>query len=871
MSRVVVVDDHADDLELYVHVLRHGGHEAVPFTSPVEALQAIAAEPPDLVLADLLMPELDGFELVHALRSAPATCDQRVVLASAVYTQGEFAQMEDDFEHCSFLAKPATPEQLLTAVDRALETHPAVPAAPPADFELRHRRALNRKLLAEARRLRGAENELRRRADQDAALAALGRRALDGLSEDELLDAACSVAREQTGADLVEVLVLEGAGRRLRMVAGAGWSDGVVGHALADARPGSVGARTIAEAEVCDLVRGIDDPLPDRLAAHGVVVGIRAAIPGPTGPVGLIGAYMRRAHAFAPAERSFLHGLAHLLGSAHVSCAARAEAAHREAELQSIFVGARDGLAIVDRELRCVRVNPALAALLGRRERELLGMSAWELVAPQSLGDLEEGWAAALRDGSGAGLVWVVRSDGVDRAVEYSATMEILDGFHLVSFRDVTERVDGDRRLKATMNAVEASERRYANLIETLPNGMVTVDPDGRIALVNPQTERMFGYGRSELIDQPIELIVPKPPTARGGETVGRRRDASEFPVEIGRGALESDGGTLVTYVITDVTERRALERQLNESQKLDAIGRLAGGIAHDFNNVLQVIVGYALSAQRRTAGRPEADEVGEIVLAAERAASLTRQLLAFSRRQVIQPVVLDLNAVVQDTQRMLARMVGDDVEMSLALDPSLRYVLADAAQLEQVLANLLVNARDAMPSGGRVTITTENVLMNGDAASLDLTPGPYVRLCIEDTGIGMDEETVAHAFEPFFTTKGDGDGSGLGLSTVHGIVAQSGGGIRIESAPGAGTRVCIHLPAVEGDLRPARETSGTTRVRGGAERILLAEDDPVIRRLLKRELERLGYAVTTAADATEALAAGAGARFDLLVTDFML
>lgn len=566
---------------------------------------------------------------------------------------------------------------------------------------------------------------------------------------------------------------------------------------------------------------------------------------------------------------------------------------HELVELRAAFDGARDALLMADLELRCVRANDAASRLLGRPRAALIGVTAAEVVAPESLRDLDAGWAAALRNGGGTGLITILRPDGVRRTAEYSATAEVVPGLHLISLRDVTERVEMEETLRRTMAEVTAVERRYADLIETLPDGIVAVDTDGAIALVNARTEQMFGYVRGELIGRRVEMLLPERMRAAHGthrarfghasrsramglglDLWGHRKDGSDFPVEVSLSAVTTDQGKLVTSVVTDITERMQLEQQLQQSQKLEAIGRLAGGVAHDFNNVLQVISGYATSLQERASGELDLDELGEIAAAADRAAALTQQLLAFSRRQVLQPVPLDLNAIVGETERMLARMIGEDVELSVDLDPDLAHVLVDRARMEQVLANLAVNARDAMPRGGRVLISTRNVELNGDAGALGLEPGEYVCLCVTDTGFGMDEQTAARAFDPFFTTKADGQGTGLGLATVHGIVAQSGGHVRMHSVPDQGTTVSIHLPAVEAEsprAESAAEPEDPLCLDG--KHVLLVEDEPVVRRLLEFFLAKLGCVVTPTADGRAALEAGATAEtpFDLVVTDLVL
>ena len=336
------------------------------------------------------------------------------------------------------------------------------------------------------------------------------------------------------------------------------------------------------------------------------------------------------------------------------------------------------------------------------------------------------------------------------------------------------------------------------------------------------------------------------------------------------------DGYWVRTWGITrDVTERLHLEEQLRNAQQLEALGRLAGGIAHDFNNILSIIMGHGeLLLATASLDADGKNGVDQIRRAADRAASLTQQLLAFSRKQVLQPRVLDLNETVSGVQKMLTRVIGEDIELVANLSATPMTVRADPGQLEQVLMNLAVNARDAMPQGGKIRMETGYVEMSAEEArDVDLPPGRYVMLKVIDTGRGMDRATLSHVFEPFFTTKPVGKGTGLGLAMVYGIVKQSGGGIRVESEADRGTGFRLYLPAVEGESSGLVERSGTQHVLGGTETILIAEDEPDLRDLTRIFLEGFGYRVLEAGSADEALkiAQSFRERIHLLLTDVIM
>jgi signal transduction histidine kinase len=328
--------------------------------------------------------------------------------------------------------------------------------------------------------------------------------------------------------------------------------------------------------------------------------------------------------------------------------------------------------------------------------------------------------------------------------------------------------------------------------------------------------------------------------------------------------------------VLRDVTDRKQLEAQLRQSQKMEAIGRLAGGVAHDFNNLLSVIAGYAeLILRALPADSPQRVRGEEILKASTRAAALTRQLLAFSRQQVLQPKIFDLNAVVSEMEAMLERLLGVDVILDTRLDPSLGHVRADPGQIEQVVMNLVVNARDAMPDGGRIALSTSNTDMDEAYVRdhLGSRPGPYVLLQVSDTGHGMDPETQAHIFEPFFTTKEKGKGTGLGLATAYGVVKQSGGYIWVNSRPGGGTTFYVFLPRVDPLEETERAPIAEIPPGFAGETILLVEDQEAVRHLMREVLEMSGYIVLEAASGREALRVSAEhkAPIRLMVTDVVM
>jgi PAS domain S-box-containing protein len=434
---------------------------------------------------------------------------------------------------------------------------------------------------------------------------------------------------------------------------------------------------------------------------------------------------------------------------------------------------------------------------------------------------------------------------------------------------------------------------RYTELYESAPIGYLTLQPDGTVVEVNRAGARLFGLERDSLLSRRLGFRVCAEDRPRLDQYLRSLTDAdaatscqlrlvepatgpahaTERTVQL-TGVLASDHSLRV--VASDITRSLALEDQLRQSQKMEGIGRLAGGVAHDFNNILTVILNYASFVHD---GLPESslrEDVGQIVTVGERAAALTRQLLAFSRKQVLQPKVLELNRVLADLALMLRRLIGDDIELVQQYQSNLGLVRVDQNQIEQVLVNLAVNARDAMPTGGRLTIRTADVDLECDQGTGDqcLRRGGYVAVTVTDTGTGMDEATAARVFEPFFTTKAQGKGTGLGLATVYGIAKQSGGCVTVESQLGHGAAFCLYLPRENGTaLALAPPTLSASPASSAVGTILLVEDESALRLVLKRALCGAGYAVLAAASGVDALAASAAhpGEIALLLTDVLM
>jgi len=447
---------------------------------------------------------------------------------------------------------------------------------------------------------------------------------------------------------------------------------------------------------------------------------------------------------------------------------------------------------------------------------------------------------------------------------------------------------------KRNEEALRRSEARYRSLVQSAVYGIYSSSLDGRFLDVNPALVNMLGYSSPEevlALDPKCDVFLDSAQQARlmqefrrgarldNAEVRWKRKDGSAVTVRLsGRMVSRPEETADVLEIIAeDVTERRVLENQFRQAQKMEAVGRLAGGVAHDFNNLLMVISGYTEVLLERTGGKnPLYPKIEAIHQATERATTLTRQLLAFSRKQLLELKVVDINIIVSDMERLLRPLIGENIELHTKLSSDLGRTRADAGQIEQVIMNLVVNSKDAMPNGGKITIETANInLDNGDLRRdySYIRPGPYLLLSVADTGQGMDKETQARIFEPFFTTKEKGKGTGLGLSTVYGIIKQSGGYILAESEAGQGTIFRIFLPRVEGTAEPRDPVRISKSQAGGSETVLLVEDEESVRQLVRETLDAKGYKVLEAnnGEAALALAAQHSGPIHMLVTDVVM
>ncbi len=542
----------------------------------------------------------------------------------------------------------------------------------------------------------------------------------------------------------------------------------------------------------------------------------------------------------------------------------------READYRATFENAPIGMAHTGLDGRWLRVNERLKSLLGYSEDQLLSTDAQSLTHPDDIEASATGRAQLL--------------DGTLSLFATEKRYRRADGDYLWVHLTVSVRRSAGgqpRHFIATMEDISArkkAQRELTHVFDLSPDMICTVSFDGYFTRTNPAFTKVLGFSAEQLQQSLFLSFVHEDDRAATVNELGRlaegqttfgftnryRTASGEYRLLEWHSRADTDA-KLIYAIARDQTDKRLLEEQVRHAQKMEAVGRLAGGVAHDFNNLLTAIVGFAeMAIEQLPASDPVRGDIAHIVHAGHRATALTRQLLAFSRKQILAPRILDLNALVTGMQPMLQRLIGEHVELQTVLDDALLRISADAGQIEQVIMNLAVNARDAMPKGGVLCIGTDMVT---------LAAVRYVRLTVNDTGVGMAPDVLTHLFEPFFTTKEQGKGTGLGLATVHGIVQQSGGSISVHSTTGVGSDFAVHFPAVDGAVVPVSHPGTGAADPTGSETILLVEDQAEVREVVSQLLMRRGYVVLEACDGASALELlrTRTEAVDLILTDIVM
>ena len=963
LGRVLVVDDKIDLKDILVESLTQHGYEALGFSSGIAALEALRHEAFDVLVTDLMMPEIDGITLLRSsLEIDP------LLICIVMTGQGTIETAVDAMKLGAFdyLLKPFRVKTILPVLARAMT----------------------------ARQLKLENLQLR----ETVAIHELSQTIASTLDRQTILNKLADAALQQADADEVSILLPSTDSDDLFVAAVRGeYQQRLLGRRVSTEKSISgfvANKRTplILDGEVNDERFKALWPRPEIRSALCVPMQVASKL------VGVININsLHRARAFSLGQMKALTILASTAATAIESASLYEQVQKAEEQYRSIFENAAEGMFQCTLDYRFITVNPSFARIIGydspaeviqtitniprqlyvdlelvdevnRQLQETGIVRAFEMQTYHKSG--AKIWVSVnirlVRDDAGNPLyregsifdisarkqaeadilyqksllesqteaaidgilvvspeneilsfnqrfleMWGISTELVERGnadeaeaiaatqlinpeanlqriaylyqhpneksyeelqlndgrtlERYSAPVHGPNGEHFGRvwfFRDITDR-----------KQAQAELTRLAAAVEQTGDSVVITDTDGNIEYVNPTFERTTGYTREEVLGRNPRILKSgktDPATyedlwqtiTRGevwvGQLINRKKDGTLYSERATISAVQDEMGKTVNFVAVkqDTTNENQLQEQLRQSQKLEAIGQLAGGVAHDFNNLLTVIGGYSELLLRRLPDDSQLRmSVSEIKKASDRASNLTRQLLAFSRKQILQPKVLDLNSLVCDLDKMLRRLIGEDIDLFTITGPNLAMVKADPGQIDQVIMNLIVNSRDAITHGGKITIQTENVTLTEEEAQhyVSFVPGDYVMLKVSDNGAGMDEETVNRSFEPFFTTKTAGKGTGLGLSTVYGIVRQSGGHISVESEVGVGTTFRIYLPTV--DATKENETGSVEGTPGaGNETILLVEDEEQVRLITQEVLETMGYSVLSAANGEQAL-----------------
>ena len=865
--RVLVVDDESLNLKLASLRLGDAGFEVETARNGDEALEKARRSAPDAILSDVLMPGMDGFLLCRAVRADARLARVPVVLTSSSYVDEADQRLAAEVGANALVLRTSNLQPAVAALHVALRAGTATPVvASDLDVSALHKERVQIQL---ERQMERNDALTRQGAIQAAALSVIR-----GLAE------ALASPRDLASV-LGDVLVhcLDATGLSTGLLYLAAPEGGFHLRAQAGLPPEAraEAAACFGHPEILRRMLDAGDPVALSIDSAPADPALRdfAERLGRTSALVIpfvvaeerVGVLLLAATAQDFSEAAWL-GFARTLAVQFGQTIAVGQSLFRgaasEARYQTVMEQANDAILLLD-ERGVLEANRQAEELLGRPRSAIVGRRYEEFVVDAE-GRAPAGIAFALTT-TRMEDQQLRRADGSTVSVDVSASPVRIgdETIELLILRDITERKRAEMRL-------QQSEEQYRLLFESNPHPMWVYDPDtlGFLA-VNEAAVVLYGYSREEFLRMTLTGLPPPEDVpaflaslqaGEGDDGTGqvlrhRLKSGALVTVDIASNAILFRGRAARLVLATDVSERKKLEAQLLQAQKMEAVGRLAGGVAHDFNNLLGVITGY--SDLLRKDLHPEDAKQGrvkEIQKAAERAAALTRQLLAFSRKQVLQTRVLDLNEIVADVEKMLHRLIGEDVQLLSKMAPGLWPVRADSGQIEQVIVNLVVNARDAMPRGGTIVVETSNCEVD-DAyarAHADVRPGSYVLLTVSDTGEGMDEETQSHIFEPFYTTKEEGKGTGLGLATVFGIVKQSGGHIRVYSEPGVGSTFKVYVPRADERAAVARPPAAAGAIARGHETVLLVEDAEALRVMVREILEQAGYTVIECKSSEEAL-----------------
>ena len=881
---VLIVDDRRENLVALRHVLADLDVEIVEATSGNDALAATIGRHFALAIVDVQMPGMGGYELAENLRGDEATRVIPIIFVTASFADDMHMFQGYEAGGVDYIVKPFDSKVLLGKVRVFLEL----------DWQRqelsRHRDELQGLVAERTAQLRHLGDVLRGIRNVNQLIVREGDRR-------RLIEDGCRTLVTQRGYQGAWILLEAGANHEC-FGSQAGFPEEVFGELLEHARQGEwppcCSGSTVAEVNMitCPAETCAGCPMAH---VYGDCSAMSAPLVHDGRRYGCLGVSVPARFAADREEQSLFMEIAADIGFALHGIEAEEEHVAKGERYRALVMQSMDCLILHDLDGNIQDVNERSCVTYGYSREELLSMN---------VGDLDPDYESRAETGAfyrrmepGGTVEFEARQrskDGRVFPVEVRLCLMEIAGEPLVQglCRDITEKHVAHRKLME-------SEDRYKRLVEMLTEGIWAIDEQGRTTFVNPAMAAMLGHDVAEMEGRKLFDFMEEDAVAEMERHLAARRqgvaERYEFtfrskegePVHVllsTRPIRGEDGvhrGSLASVVdLSEIrrveAERSAMEAQLRQAQKLESVGRLAGGVAHDFNNLVMGVMGYAeLCSEELGPDHPAGEWLQEIKREAKRTSNLTHQLLAFARKQTVAPQVLDLNDTVADMLKMLGRLIGEDIKLSWSPGADVSTIKMDPGQVDQILANLCVNARDAIGGVGRIEIETSGATLDEDYCAMysEADPGEFVVLSVSDNGSGMDAETRANIFEPFFTTKPQGKGTGLGLATVYGIVKQNRGVINVYSEPGEGTTFRIYLPRHNDEAEGAAGRSERVEVRGGSETVLLVEDEDSIRRTMGLFLSKAGYTVLSAAGPVEALetAGKHEARIDLLLTDVVM
>ncbi|MBI3650056.1 MAG: response regulator [Acidobacteria bacterium] len=914
MKTILIVDDRPINREYLMTLLGYRPEfRLLEARGGAEALQVARTGPLDLVITDILMPNMDGYEFVHQLRADSMLQHIPVVFCTAHYLEREALALAHSCGVAHFLFKPIEPQTVYDIVDAALSMS-VIPAMPEAqdskEFDREHLRLVTDKLADKSDALRAVNQKLNAMIDLNLQLE---------IEADlkKLLARFCEAARDIIGAKSSVLGILHPEENQLLHFYTTGLSAAEAAQVKPLAPDGGALGRLLAQRHCVRFMElkkqpqhiGLDLRQLPVTSLLGTSIATPQTIYGWLCLLDKIGG-----SEFSDDDERLANILASQLGRIYENHRLLAEARdystalereiverlhigvrlqESETQLTGIIASAMDAIISVDENQRIILFNHAAETIFGCPPATAIGQPL-DIFIPKKYHQAHRQHIEKFRQSqvtkrvmNNLGEIYGLRYDGEEFPVEASISQSGLHGKKIftVILRDISARQKAEK-------ALQLSESRSRQIIESDMMGIIFCNKEETIVDANQEFLNMIGFEREALSAGLLNWERLTPPQFRhldqqafhdlaaNGKCAPYekeiyRKDGSRLPILIGGTILENYNDVKIAFVL-DISKLKSLEQQLNQAQKMEAVGRLAGGVAHDFNNLLTAIIGYSQIVLLRTDKQdPRRPEIQEVLKAGERAADLTKQLLAFSRHQVLQPRVLNLNQVVSDTEKLLQRILGEDIDIKVSLKADLPNIKADPGQMSQVIINLCVNARDAMPDGGKLILETDTMEVNEAyiSAHQQLPPGDYVVLMISDNGCGMDKETISHIFELFFTTKGPDQGTGLGLATVYGIVKQSGGHLWVYSEPNYGTTFKIFLPIIFEGVEIETTSQMSEQELKGSETLLLVEDEEMLRVLACKILETCGYTVLVATNGQEAweIHQRYSEPIDLLLTDVIM